>query len=335
MTVLKKNPIFSASVGVCVLAFLGLGYMAFSASGDLKKSKKQLNGAVREYNAAATAEVAPSQENLEASAENLEALERQFSVVSGELRKGTRLTSTDDGIAVTTAIRDYIRKFQRYAANPVDSDGELSDTEIVIPEDFAFGFSDYYPTTEIPDDPEEVAYLGKQRQVLNYMMTKLMDARPKSIQMVEREYYKAESDENETSNQGSQASQGFVVDPAVSAAVPGAIDTMAFRLKFTGSTDSLRQFFNNLNTFDLPIVVRSVEVTRASGEGISVETDKDGGLEGIFGGFGESSDSTAAQNAAAREPVIIGNNSQYTLIVEYFEVEHSEANATQSEEEQS
>ena len=36
-----------------------------------------------------------------------------------------------------------------------------------------------------------------------------------------------------------------------------------------------------------------------------------------------------------REPVIIGDNSQFTLIVEYFEVVHPEANATQPVEEQS
>ncbi|MGB0257867.1 MAG: hypothetical protein ACPGES_04355 [Coraliomargarita sp.] len=302
--------------------------MAFSASGDLKKSKQRLKAAMRNYNSAATAEIAPSEENLDASLQNLDALQRQFSVVSGELRKGTRLTSTDDGIAVTTGIRDYIRKFQRNAASPVDSNGELLETPIGIPDDFAFGFSDYYPTTEIPDDPQEVIYLGKQRQILGYMMTKLMAALPKSIESIERERY------TKASSAGAPMNQGFVINPAISAAVPGAIDTMAFELKFTGSTDCLRQFFNNLNTFDLPIVVRSVEVSRDSGEGISVEPEK-GGLEDIFGAFGGSSPTETPPSQASREPVIKGNNSQFTLIVEYFEVVHSEANTTLSVEEQS
>lgn len=319
MTVLKKNPIFSASVGVCVLAFLGLGYMAFSASGELKTAKKRLKSAERSYMAAAQAEVAPTEGNLAASTANLEELRRQFSVVSGELRKGTRITSTDDGIAVTAAIRDFIRKFQREAAARHEGDVELA--EVKLPEDFAFGFEDYYRNPVIPDDPQEVAFLGKQHQILNYTMTKLMAARPTSIQSVEREFYAAGG--------GDAASDGFVIDPAVSAAVPGGINTIAFRVKFTGSSDSLRQFFNNLNTFDLPIVVRSVEVSRAGGEGISVEPTR-GGLEDIFGAFGGSSTTTVKETA--REPVIIGDNSQFTLVLEYFEVVQAQANTPSAEE---
>ncbi len=327
MTVLKKNPAFSASVAVCVLAFLGLGYMAMSASGDLKKSKQRLKSALREYNATATATIAPTEENLVASQRNLEELQRQFSIVSGELRKGTRLTSTDDGIAVTTGIRDYVRNFQRQAESYVDSEGNLSETEVKIPEDFAFGFSDYYPKTNIPDDPQEVSYLGKQRQILGYMMTKLMAARPTSIESIERERYRANLEEG--ANAG-----GFTIDPSVSAAVPDAISTMAFRIQFTGSTNSLRQFFSNLNTFDLPIVVRSVEVTRAPGEGISVELESEaGGLEDIFGAFGGDTSPTASTSDASKEPVIIGDNSQFTLVVEYFEVAQQDAN--QPVEEQS
>ena len=163
MTALKKNPIFFTSVAVCVLAFLGLGYMAFSASGALKQSKQTLKSAIRNYNTVALAEIAPTEENLAASELNLEDLRRKFNVVSGELRKGTRLTSTDDGIAVTTGIREYIRKFQREVAKPLESTGEPA---IKTPTDFAFGFVEYYNKTTIPDDPQEVVFLGKQRQIL-------------------------------------------------------------------------------------------------------------------------------------------------------------------------
>jgi hypothetical protein len=44
--------------------------------------------------------------------------------------------------------------------------------------------------------------------------------------------------------------------------VPGAINTLAFGLTFTGYTDSLRELLNNLAKFDLPFVVRSIEVER-------------------------------------------------------------------------
>jgi hypothetical protein len=54
--------------------------------------------------------------------------------------------------------------------------------------------------------------------------------------------------------------------PPVSARVPGFIDTIAFRFVFTGQTAALRTFLNQLASFELPVLVREVEVDTASAE---------------------------------------------------------------------
>ena len=51
-----------------------------------------------------------------------------------------------------------------------------------------------------------------------------------------------------------------MVDPRVTARVKGFIDTMAFRITFTGQTAALRNFVVRLAEFELPILVREVEV---------------------------------------------------------------------------
>lgn len=46
--------------------------------------------------------------------------------------------------------------------------------------------------------------------------------------------------------------------------LPGAVEALAFRLAFIGSTGTLRTFLNGLAAFERPIVVRGVEVEPAS-----------------------------------------------------------------------
>ena len=68
-----------------------------------------------------------------------------------------------------------------------------------------------------------------------------------------------------------------------------------------------------------------------------MQTKQKDSLEDIFGAaFGDdfvTSPSSSANNELSLEPVIIGDNSQFTLVVEYFEV--VQPNSNPSTEEQS
>ena len=191
---LKKNPLFCAFMGICVLAFLGLGALVYLESGTQAKARKQLNRAVMQFSSQTAAEISPTEENLAASDQNVEDLERLLEIIRGDLRRGARLTSTDDGVRVTTGIQQYVTEFQRLADAQVNAAGEAQ--PVTVPDNFGFGFDDYIDEVEVPDLADEVMLLDKQRQVLRYVMSKLIGASPASIERVAREAF-APGDKNQ------------------------------------------------------------------------------------------------------------------------------------------
>jgi hypothetical protein len=58
----------------------------------------------------------------------------------------------------------------------------------------------------------------------------------------------------------------FDLDARLSARAPGLVEVSAFRLIFTGQTAALRALLNQLAGFELPVIVRAVEVEPAAGE---------------------------------------------------------------------
>jgi hypothetical protein len=120
---------------------------------------------------------------------------------------------------------------------------------------------------------------------------------------------------------------GFQINPAVSARVPGAIDTLAFRVTFTGYTPTLRKFLNNLAQFDLPIVVRSVVADRpaTNAKAAKSKQSKASNIDDIFSVFGGSSAPAEAASAKAapqanQTPVISETESSFTVTLEFIEI---------------
>lgn len=326
----KKNPVFCSFIVLCLGAFAALGFLAFSESGKQTKAAHRLKRATQQLNVAAAAEISSSEQNLEASKLNVQKLQRLLEIIRGDLRRGARLTTTDDGVRVSTAINQYIAEFQRSAEAHQDDEGEPK--PIAIPENFGFGFDEFINEVEVPDVAEEIIFLDKQRQVLSYIMTKLVGSSPESIELVAREAFSTES---KTRNKKRSI---FTVDESITAAEAGAITTLGFKLVFTGDTNSLRRFLNDLNKFDLPIVVRQVAVERPSGEETTVTSRGGNDLDSIFGVFGDSSASLQAKQAAADQlakPVILGNTSRFSVILEYFEIIQDSGESTEIEGAQS
>ena len=83
--------------------------------------------------------------------------------------------------------------------------------------------------------------------------------------------------------------------------MPGAIDTLAFGLTFTGYTDSLRGLLNDLAKFDLPIVVRSIKVERPSGSSTTAKVPDNNNLDAFFGVFDGGSNSEVVFSGICRE----------------------------------
>lgn len=312
---LKKNPIFVAFLALSVVAFVALAFLAFTANGAKSKASRQLRQAEQQLDALLRSEVTPNDENVQASSANVVELQKELERISNELSRGARLQREEDGVRVIASIQQYISGCQRQAEELSNEEGEA--TPVELPSDFAFGFDAYFDESDVPESVEEIAYLNDQRQVLAYIMDKLFAASPESIESVAREAFPANVEASKSD------SSIFSVGDAVTAAREGAIDTLGFKVVFTGDTNSLRSFLGELNRFEYPIVVRSVDVERPSGEETTVAPSDAGGLESIFGVFGSVDSSEEERQAAADElskPVIEGNTSQFTIVMEYFQI---------------
>jgi hypothetical protein len=158
--------------------------------------------------------------------------------------------------------------------------------EVVLrPEAARLGFSAYANEGPAADHIEPVF---RQRQIAQYLLEALIEAKPRAIFAVRREATlgKAEREARaaaqaaiaaggppdpaaapaEPAAEGAGGPDYFTIDPRVTARVPGFIDTVPFRLVFTGQTAALRVFLNRLAAFELPVLVREVEVEAASAE---------------------------------------------------------------------
>jgi hypothetical protein len=321
MGLLKKNLIFSIVMLVCLLAFAAGAYLAFAESGKIAQAEQNISSAKSQLTSVLNRDPAPTEANIAASAENVRELRAKLEAIRENLEQGSRLTTSSDGIQVMASIQQFISDYQNKAEQNTREENEAA--PISLPDDFAFGFEQYISEATIPNDPAVIPVLDKQRQILSYLLNKLFSANPHSIVSVKREVVEKGAPADETgARERENREQGFKVNPAISAEVPGAIETLGFSLTFTGYTDSLREFLNSLSNFDLPIVVRSIEVnreaTRAVNEGPSQNTNN---LDAIFGTFGGNSESAATQEAQeVQKPVIAENVSSFTVILEFIEV---------------
>ena len=129
------------------------------------------------------------------------------------------------------------------------------------------------------------------------------------------------------------------MDPATSARVPGFVETIPFRLTFVGRTASLRSFLNELASFKVPAVVRSVEVEPLSSENGGGDRSGQGrpprrpGVDGFFSTA--NGDSPLAQ-VAPEKPLVEQVDSRFIVTVEIVSlvqkdsVEESSETAEQS-----
>ncbi|MEM7673940.1 MAG: hypothetical protein AAF212_11425, partial [Verrucomicrobiota bacterium] len=144
-----------------------------------------------------------------------------------------------------------------------------------------------------------------------------------------REYLELnQSPDSGNVTRGNAASKvdGFQIDPALTARVENAVETMAFEVVFSGYTESLRIFTESLAEFELPVVVRSIEVTRSeeTEEGSSARSSRTrSSLESLFGTpRGGNSDTVvdSGTEVSNRKPIVDQNTSIFTVVMEYVEV---------------
>ncbi len=151
-----------------------------------------------------------------------------------------------------------------------------------------FGFAAY--ANEGPA-PEFLPAVFRQRLLVQRLVETLIEARPLALLGLRREPLAPAQ-----SAAKNVATDFFTFDRALSLRQPGQVDTMAFRLEFSGQTATLRNFLNSLARFPQPFVVRSVDVEPLASP---------------------SAAAPAAGAAGAAVPLVRQNLSKFAVIVEF------------------
>lgn len=125
-----------------------------------------------------------------------------------------------------------------------------------------FGFADYVHSGP---EPDELSTVFRERFVMEYLLGALFEARPQQLLSVQRER-RSTAGTRSTGRSPPRATLAsadyFEWSPQVSARRPNVIEGFALQVSFIGQTVSLRTLLNQLAEFELPLVVRAVEVER-------------------------------------------------------------------------
>ena len=340
----RKNPLFATGMAVCTLVALGevgLTYERWSASRATAKKLQE-----RKVELQSMAELTPPPTRPVATAVEADLAKAQAALASmqSELKgrgpAAERIRSAKVPAARTDSYFDlatYVEKCREIAKKQdVDIRAEAA----------RFGFSAYANEGPVQDHIEPVF---RQRLIAQYLVESLLEARPRALFSIKRErtLTKAERDARAAAaangevpadvpvDTGDSGPDYFLIDSRVSARVPGYIDTMPFRFVFTGQTAALRVFLNKLAAFELPILVREVEVEVATPEDAAIQapTEEASSSDSAATSLVLSVDGAAARapkaapakpvalpRASTAAPIVSKPLSKYTVTVEFVEL---------------
>jgi len=329
MGFLKKYPIFCILL-VLFLLVLGAGiYLTLNERAKAVAAEEAYEAEVRRLADVSTGvvyETVEGNQRIKPTAENRELLEQRLQQVRSDLerirkgmaaRTGVLLGDSADEFTFLPKLQSYIAALKALAAV----------NEVKLESEEAFGFAKYATQAEQPQK-EMIPELNLQRQILDYLLRQLIESKPTAILAVEREFIEQPPNEDDPRSRRRNTSTEddvFAIQELVTARANEFIDTSAFRIVFTGRTDVLREFLNRLGRFELPVIVRSVEVQPADPEDELVEEDSagqdtDDSLLALFGEDEESGEEAQPEDVPGRDPVITENQSKFTVVIEYVEV---------------
>lgn len=317
MELLKRNPIFTV---ICLIALLSVCAgvsLAYLEYGQLNRTEKACIQQRRALEALLAQQPALTTSNVQAARANVQQLDLAYQRLAQSLYGDAAIVGSSNGVQVMASIQEYISEFTYSAQNHVNANGESA--PITIAENLSFGFEAYAEQASVPEAPRVISLLDQQRQVLTYVMRQLLASDPLEIVSVQRQLLSGEAplDANKQHD--------FTIPKAASVRVEGLIQTIPIKLKFCAYTDSLRNFLNKLAEFEMPILVRSIQVSRKD-QALKKVKPKSTSLEDLFGAFGASSASEKSSAVkAVQKPVISENASNFTLILEYIQIAPSEA----------
>lgn len=328
MNFIKRHPLFTTIIAAFVLLILGEAWYVYMLRAEVVAAEQDVRQRIAEIESLQRRKPAPVADNLRVArddfAQNAEVLATMLRVlnVTGpddlEFFKGEPATRPDAWFEIS----QFVDRMT----------SEARKSNVRLNADERFGFAAF--TFEGPE-PAYIRSVYRQHRIVEYLLGKLFAARPRALLAVQREQPLpvGETAAAPTAprpaplqNQGGPntgAGEIFVIDPQVSARTPGYVDTLAFRIIFSGQTNSLRGFMNALAAPDIPLVVRSVEVTQGSTAAATSPGADSNRRPRPANPFSNTAAPAAGSDPAVSQavvPIVPENDSVFTVTVELFDV---------------
>jgi hypothetical protein len=308
---------------LCGAVALGECYLIYERWSASRAAAKRLIQRTNDLGEMANALPPPKLKVAEAIEADLARAERALAAMQAELKGKGPLADKLRAAKVPAARTDSYFDLATY----VERMRELARKNgVAIRSEAArFGFGSY--ANEAPET-ERIEPVFRQRQVAQYLVESLLEAKPASLVAIKREPTLTAAEREAQAAARAQAIEQaaangqppdlsavpetplpegpdyFVINPRASARMPGYVDTEAFRFVFTGQTAALRAFLNRLASFELPVLVREVEVEPASAEEAAEPTAEETAAAGAEAATAPAASVvlTAEADAAAATP---------------------------------
>ena len=324
MASFKTNPIFCSALIVIGVVVAGEGWCIFERSRTAQKNQKVLVQKRRELAALHEVNPFPSEANKTAVEADLVRTQTALATMREELKGRGPTAGLLRSAKVPAEPTDMFFDLANFVEKNRDNAKQAG---VKIKADERFGFSAF---SNAGPDREVIPQVFRQRQIAQYLVEAIFNAHPRELISIQRERPLTNAETVAiVAGQPSAATAGeprspssdtdlFEIDSRISARVPGFVTATAFRLTFVGDTESLRTLLNKLATFELPLVVRSVEVEPSAGTATTAEPGTTNSLSAIFGNT-SSGVGTPAEPVKPK-PLVAKVLSKFTVTVELIDL---------------
>lgn len=259
---LKKNLSFAIAMGVLAAVLAVEIYMILGQRTAAKQAEADFLSKVDEYRRLSGQEVLPHARNVELTAEEIKRQRTELELYQASLLGDPEIigrfarypTSRSNAFFEIASFVDDYRARARSAGLPA---ADVENTH--------FGFEAY--STVGPAD-ERIPGVHKEKLIVAHILDRLFEARPQSLVGVRRPGEGAAAADQTPARGAPPAQQGggagFRLHPQLTAAIPEVANTSGYQVTFTGRASTLRTFLNELTSFDMPLIVRNVQVAPAA-----------------------------------------------------------------------
>ncbi len=296
MSWFKRNSLFFSALILLGIVLIAQIVVFFQQREKAEQMRQSFEAKIEEYQWLAEYNPSLTRENIEIARQDREHVRENLERIREALGAEADVTELfgDPPAERSDAYFDIISFAEEYRekARQVDvNDG----AGVRLPsDDYMFGFSRYADRGP-PNELIELVF--KQRKIVAYLLDTLYEVRPVELERVARG--DAAERRGIGAPAGGQGGDFFRIAPEVSARIPDFVETHEFRLVFTGYTATLREFLNRIASPEgqVPLIVRSVEVTPVEGGQAAARAEADGAV-----------------------PIVASNLSRFVVTLEFIEL---------------